>query len=307
MKKQILYYLQGFLAGILMFALLGITTYALSATFEGPNLLKVSGNTLSPTVSTHRFDVAYLSTGTAAYVLTMSGGVATWAVAAAGGGGLATTSPFSVGYIPYATSSSSLTNSVIYQLSGNVGIGTTSPAYTLDVYGSFRATSASTSALSITGLKSGFLKIDTGGNVSTSTINLSVDTNFVAGIGLTTSTSGQVDLDIEYRTRTVNIAFTNATTTNTRIDMYWNPGVAITITEIGCISDGSMGLDFGEATEVSLSTSSEIAAITCDTDSASTTSFTDAAIAARGRVKGQVSLVTSGTSTWATITYTVND
>jgi hypothetical protein len=50
-----------------------------------------------------------------------------------GGGGVATTSPFSAGYIPFATSSSAITNSVIFQSGSNVGIGTTTPTALLSV------------------------------------------------------------------------------------------------------------------------------------------------------------------------------
>jgi len=52
------------------------------------------------------------------------------------GGGVATTTPFSAGYIPVASSSLALTNSNIFQLNGNIGIGTTTPATTFDVNGS---------------------------------------------------------------------------------------------------------------------------------------------------------------------------
>ena len=97
-----------------------------------------------------------------------------------GGGGLATSSPFTVGYIPYATSTNSLTNSDIFQLAGGfIGIGTTTPAYNLDIYGSFRTIYASTTDLTIVGLRNGHLKIDKNGNVSTSTISLTSD---VSGI-----------------------------------------------------------------------------------------------------------------------------
>lgn len=47
--------------------------------------------------------------------------------------GVATTSPFSAGYITLATSSVSLTNSNIYQLGTYIGIGTTTPNNTIQV------------------------------------------------------------------------------------------------------------------------------------------------------------------------------
>ena len=47
---------------------------------------------------------------------------------------VATTTPFTAGYIPYATSSSAITDSNIFQLGSNIGIGTTTPAYILHAY-----------------------------------------------------------------------------------------------------------------------------------------------------------------------------
>jgi hypothetical protein len=49
--------------------------------------------------------------------------------------GSATLSGGQANYLPKWTSASSLSTTTIYDSSGNIGIGTTSPAYTLDVYG----------------------------------------------------------------------------------------------------------------------------------------------------------------------------
>jgi len=57
------------------------------------------------------------------------------ATGGSGGGGLSTTTPFTSGYIPYATSTLNLTNSPIFILGTNVGIGTTNPAVKLDISG----------------------------------------------------------------------------------------------------------------------------------------------------------------------------
>ncbi len=151
--------------------------------------------------------------------------------------------------------------------------------------------------------------IDASGNLTCSAVDISADTNLAAGRSLTMS-GDSVELDAEIYTKTVNMAFFNVTTTASgNKSLYWFPGQAITITEIGCIDDGtSVTLSFGEAAESSLSTSTSIiGTIVCDADSASTTSFVDAAIGPRSRVKGTVTAFTAATNTWATIFYTIND
>jgi hypothetical protein len=66
------------------------------------------------------------------YVLTSdASGVGTWQEASSGDiGGSGTTN-----YIPKFTDSTTIGDSVIYETGGNVGIGTTSPSYLLDVFG----------------------------------------------------------------------------------------------------------------------------------------------------------------------------
>lgn len=59
--------------------------------------------------------------------------------------GLATSSPFSAGYVPYATSSSAITNSDIFQSGLNIGIGTTAPSSTLHLIGSFQQSNVTSS------------------------------------------------------------------------------------------------------------------------------------------------------------------
>lgn len=54
------------------------------------------------------------------------------------GGGVSTSTPFSAGYIPLATSTSAITNSNIFQSGSYIGIGTTTPSYQLDVVGGAR-------------------------------------------------------------------------------------------------------------------------------------------------------------------------
>ena len=70
--------------------------------------------------------------------ITNASGTITLASTGGSGGGVSTSSPFTAGYIPYATSSSAITNSNIFQLGSYIGIGTTTPAYTLHTVGSVR-------------------------------------------------------------------------------------------------------------------------------------------------------------------------
>jgi len=77
--------------------------------------------------------VGNLLAGANMTITTSTPGQITFTSTGGGGGGVATTTPFSAGYIPYATSSSAITNSNIFQLGDNIGIGTTDPQKKLDV------------------------------------------------------------------------------------------------------------------------------------------------------------------------------
>ena len=146
-----------------------------------------------------------------------------------------------------------------------------------------------------------------GANASNTAWLADNDTTYTAGDHLTL-TGTDFDLDTEIRTRSVNMTFGRATTSQYSIPNYWTPGVAITLTEWGCSSDGSMVIECGECSESSLSTSSQIAvALTCDTNAASSTTFIDSAIAAKSKVKCRVASISSGTSSWAYFIYTIND
>lgn len=119
--------------------------------------------------------------------------------ASGGGSGLTSTTPFSVGYVPYATSVNSLTDSAIFQFNSNIGIGTTTPTSTLHVIGSGRfsgqviagAGSAAAPSLTFTDNDTGFLyfsnngmKFSGGGSIGAIfSANGIVGGDFVAGNG----------------------------------------------------------------------------------------------------------------------------
>ncbi len=95
-----------------------------------------------------------------------------------GSSGVASTTAFSAGYISMATSNIAITNSIIFQSSGAVGIGNTTPSSTLHVTGS----STITGNLNIPSITSSFLATNGSGLViSTTTPILSLN-------GLTGST-----------------------------------------------------------------------------------------------------------------------
>ena len=92
-----------------------------------------------------------------------------------GGSGVPSTTPFTSGYIPYATSTLALTNSNIFQLGSNVGIGTTSPTtklYLQNAAGSTAifAMASSTNAIMTQFDSNGHLQIGT----TTDTSNLAI-------------------------------------------------------------------------------------------------------------------------------------
>jgi hypothetical protein len=221
-------------------------------------------------------------------------------------------------------------NSSLFTVStstSRVGIGTTTPAYTLDVNGQLRviatttlgtttitkltATNASTTALSITGLANGFLKVNGNGAISTSTIDLSNDTNLVAGRSLSTSTVGQIDADAELYTKSFSIPIKNSTTTSNPAAQH-SPPIAITITKVKCSSSsGTTTIQFDERAETTQWTAGTdvlSAVLECGTTVASTTAFANAGIAANAWISLDIDAVAGGsTTTSINVSYTVND
>jgi hypothetical protein len=120
----------------------------------------------------------------------------------------------------------------------------------------------------------------------------------------------EIDADEELYTKTASINFIKATTTAAYAKATLRLATASTISEIGCYTDsGTSTLLFYEAAEITpnASSSSIIESIVCDTNMATTTTFVDSAIAARGLITAKVIGITASTNTVAWITYTIND
>ncbi len=333
----------------------------------------------------------------------------------AGAGGVATTTPFSAGYIPYATSTSAITNSNIFQLGSNIGIGTTTPSTKLNVYGGsvkadyfeaadlvegyyigpyddykasmyyqndifkfysnsnqyafwglsngflkvdanglVSATTAVSSlntltgaltlwgtenqltvtasgtagvilstpqnihtgasptfaGLTLSGIVNGFLKVDASGVVSTSTVDISDNTNLSAGRSLTL-TDDDIAADAELYTKAFSIQIKNSTTTSNPAAQHSLP-VAITITKVKCWSgSGTTTIQLDERVETTPGTGGTdimSSALACGTSLASTTAFANSGIAANAWISLDIDAVTGGsTSTVINVSYTIDD
>jgi len=96
---------------------------------------------------------------------------------------------------------------------------------------SLNATSLTAVGLTLSGLDTGFLKVDGSGNVSTSTIDISDDTNLVAGRSLTLS-GDSVEADSELYVYKAKIAFEDPTADD---DFFFEElNKAVTFTSIYC-------------------------------------------------------------------------
>ena len=133
------------------------------------------------------------------------------------------------------------------------------------------------------------------------TLPFASTTGFTAGRSLTLSSS-DVALDSEIYIGSYKWVWGSSTSRTVIFAIEKD----ITITELGGISDGTQIIDCGITAETSLATSTQIAGLSMDTDGASTTSFVDAGVSARQKIKC-VLTVSSGTSSYPYITYTIDD
>ena len=197
----------------------------------------------------------------------------------------------------------------------NVGIGTSTPAYTLDIEGTLGVSgtttlsNASTTNLSITGLQTGFLKIDASGNVSTSSIDISTDTNLAAGRSLTMS-GDSMELDAEIYQKT--LSFNVGTSTKEVVSKNRN---ALTLTKAYCYTTaGTSTMNIIERTLSNLTSTTTLltASLNCLSSNqtiASTTSFSDSAIAVDSLIVATTSSATSTASggVYLFLDYNVDD
>ncbi len=164
--------------------------------------------------------------------------------------------------------------------------------------------------LTLSGIVNGFLKVDASGVVSTSTVDISDNTNLTAGRSLTL-TDDDVAADAELYTKAFSIQIKNSTTTSNPAAQHSLP-VAITITKVKCWSgSGTTTIQLDERVEATPGTGGTdilTSALECGTSLASTTAFDNSGIAANTWVSLDIDAVVGGsTSTVINISYTLDD
>ncbi len=122
--------LLGITAGVSLF-LLASVTYA-----DSPNFWLPSANNLKVLLNNYGIQVPKLGSSGNPCVTVGTTGIFATSTCSSGSGGLSTTSPFTAGFVPYATSTGALTDSPISVQGSNVGIGTTTGTSTFTLQGS---------------------------------------------------------------------------------------------------------------------------------------------------------------------------
>lgn len=142
-NKKIFYTLV--LIGVIIFSGIQIVKAVPNINILGNYAVVGNGLTATTTANanlTASGTIAFVSLGSSGNPCLTIGTDGKIATSTCGGGttGVSTSTPFTAGYIPFATSSSAITNSNIFQSGSNIGVGNSTPAYTLDITGNLRAT-----------------------------------------------------------------------------------------------------------------------------------------------------------------------
>ena len=157
MKKITKYILVSMVA---LFATILIVKAAPTINILGNRAVVGTGLNATTTANAHLTasgTIAFVSLGSSGNPCLTIGTDGTLATSTCGGagGGVSTSTPFTAGYIPFATSSISLTNSNIFQSGSNIGIGTTTPSFLLEVLGDLKINTSSTLGNIISGVWNG--------------------------------------------------------------------------------------------------------------------------------------------------------
>ncbi|TSC75988.1 MAG: cell wall surface anchored protein [Parcubacteria group bacterium Gr01-1014_30] len=191
---------------------------AVAAAFGGTGFTSYSrGDILFATTTTAFYRLA---TGTEGQVLKITSGIPAWGIDS-GGGAIGTSSPFTVGFLPYATSTTSVTDSVIFQSAGQIGIGTTSPASLLELYSASANSQLTVSAATATSTNP-LLTFRTGASSPSTRFILGVDNNDSQKFKIATSsafTSTSTVLTIDPATGYVGIG---TSTPNAKLTVHGN-------------------------------------------------------------------------------------
>jgi len=147
-------------------------------------------------------------------------------------------------------------------------------------------------------------------NTKLETVDISNDTNLAAGRSLTL-TGDSVAADAELYTESFSIILSAATTTDSGKAQHI-PNTAITITEVECSTDtGTVTIQLDERTATTPNTGGTdvmTSALVCDDNQQTTSSFTNAGIAAGAVINLDIDAISAGTpATRIHVHYTIDD
>lgn len=204
---------------------------------------------------------------------------------------------------------------IIAGTANQINVASSSQTITLSTPQNIATGSSPTFAgITLSSLISGFLKTNASGTPSTSTVNLTDDSNLVAGAHISTSTDGQIDVDSELSTKCFSVPINNATTTQNGYIQHTTP-VAITITNVSCFAATTTNSNFtfqaderATSTVQSAGTDILLGDLTCASTTNATTSFANAGIAAWGKINFDIDSVSvSGIRGDIHVCYTIDD